>query len=180
MKKYLFLLLIVFSASVLYAQHTGGAGKGKGTVKNKKDNVKDTLKTLKIMNSVLKSVSEGRKDSEEEEESNIELDGLIIDETRTHIGRKFYNLYCRDLNPPKQVKNYTIRIKEKILQGGSTFEFTIMLNDFVIVKERIRPRYDMLVKLSRFANARTVGYLNALDQIRRQLENEGLSGSGIY
>lgn len=46
-------------------------------------------------------------------ETDIEIDGLLFDETKTKIGGDFYNYFYTGWQAPPDAKNYAIFISEK-------------------------------------------------------------------
>lgn len=139
---------------------------------------KDSLRTLQILKDALNSVVE----SSEKVESNIldmEIDGLVMDETITKVGRDFYEIYYSVWNAPKNAKNYTITIKEMILPGLAT-QVTVLVNETEVFKQRVQPRYDILEQMSKYAIQNTLRYLNNYEKMKSQLEGDDQSGSGIF
>ncbi len=51
---------------------------------------------------------------------NLEIDGLLIDETKTKSGRDFYEYFYKDWTAPIGAKNYTIYITEKPYRLNNT------------------------------------------------------------
>ncbi|MEM1125184.1 MAG: CsgE family curli-type amyloid fiber assembly protein [Bacteroidota bacterium] len=73
----------------------------------------------------------------------LEIDGLVVDETQTKIGRDFYEVfYSRWAAPPNAV-NFTVTIKEQILPNRGT-RIVVQINDAVAFQAYLQPRYDAI------------------------------------
>jgi len=139
-------------------------------------NEDDSLKTLKFLKKTLDGIIEANNSNGTDD---LEIDGIIIDQTITKVGRDFYDLfYSVWLAPPKS-KNYTITIKEMVLPGLVT-QIEVFVNDNVVFKQRIQPRYEILEAMSQYANAVVVRYLNNYEKMKAQLEGQDQQGTGIY
>lgn len=143
-----------------------------------KKNVEDSLKTLKILKKTLDDIIEANK-SKEAGSLEMEIDGIIIDQTITKVGRDFYDLFYSLWVAPKNAKNFTITIKEFVLPGLVT-QIVVLVNDNEVFKQRVQPRYEILESMSQYANAVTFRYLSNYEKMKAQLEGEDQQGTGIY
>ena len=109
----------------------------------------------------------------------IEIDGLLVDQTKTKIGRDFYDLFYSKWEAPENSKNYTILISEKPFRLNSTL-IEIVINDQLTYQSILQPRYDIIEQLADQAIIYTVDYLQNYEEILLQLSGEDQSGSGIY
>ena len=141
-------------------------------------NVDDSLKTLKILKKTLDDIIEANK-SNEAANLDVEIDGIIIDQSITKVGRDFYDLFYSLWVAPRNAKNFTITIKEMVLPGLAT-QIVVLVNDNEVFKQKVQPRYEILEAMSQFANAVTVRYLNNYEKMNAQLEGEDQQGTGIY
>ncbi|MEL7021767.1 MAG: CsgE family curli-type amyloid fiber assembly protein, partial [Bacteroidota bacterium] len=98
---------------------------------------------------------------------DLEIDGLIIDETRTKIGRDYYELFYAKWAPPAEAKNYTIRIKELPSRGRGA-QIQVFVNDEKLIHRNLQPRVEMIENMA----TRSVEALtNWLLQRNKQQEN---------
>jgi len=141
-------------------------------------NVNDSLRTLNILKKTLnETVNNVNKAGDEN--LNIEIDGMVMDETLTKVGRDFYDMFYSSWVAPKNAKNYTIKIKEMVLPGLAN-QVTIFVDDNEVFKQKIQPRYDILEQMSKYANQMTLRYLNNYEKMKSQLDGDDQSGTGIF
>jgi curli production assembly/transport component CsgE len=166
LKRFFLLVLVIFGflPFKLYAQET--------------NKVKDSLRTLEILKDALNSAIKSNA-SAESVELDMEVDGLIMDETISKVGRDFYDMFYSRWNAPKNAKNFTITIKEMVLPGLAT-QVTVMVNDNEVFKQRVQPRYDILEQMSNYAIQQTGRYLSNYEKMKSQLEGDDQSGTGIF
>ncbi|NOU60018.1 CsgE family curli-type amyloid fiber assembly protein [Marinifilum caeruleilacunae] len=140
--------------------------------------VRDSLRTLEILKGALNNAVKNNA-SAESAELDMEIDGLIMDETISKVGRDFYDMFYSGWNAPKNAKNFTITIKEMVLPGLAT-QVTVMVNDNEVFKQRVQPRYDILEQMSNYAIQQTGRYLSNYEKMKSQLDGDDQSGSGIF
>lgn len=115
----------------------------------------------------------------EEKTEDLELDGFIINATRTKVGRDFYNYFYNSWSPPKGAKNYTITIKELPARGRIT-RVLVKINDKDVVQRFLQPRND-LIKATAEQSVRIIQQqLRNSEALNKQLINEDQKGSGIF
>ena len=112
-------------------------------------------------------------------DAEIEIDGLLIDETKTKNGRDFYDYFFRDWVPPQNAKNYSIFITERPYRLTTTM-IEIRINETLVFQSFLQPRGDIVEMLAQQAVARTALYLQNYEEIVKQLEGADQSGSGIF
>jgi len=108
----------------------------------------------------------------------LEIDGLIIDETRSKIARDFYDLFYKKWIAPNGAKNFSIYIREEPSRGRGA-QISLTLNDNKIFQNFVPPRYDALENVVNFAIRVTRARLNAQAKISDQIKEEDQMGSGI-
>jgi len=111
--------------------------------------------------------------------TDLEIDEIILDETITKVGRDFYDLFYTSWNNPTQIKNFSITIKEMPMPGIGT-QITVMIDDFEILKQFIRPNQEMIELLSAYTVELATQFLLNYEEIQAQLQNEDQAGTGIY
>jgi len=116
---------------------------------------------------------------DEGESVSLELDGLIIDETISKIGHDFYKYYNDFWNPPEGVNDYTIYISEKLMPGMGNLVI-VRIDEQKVFQNRIRPRDYVIEKIAKYATNRSRKYLQQSQDIKQQLEEGDMSGTGIY
>ena len=143
-----------------------------------KKNVNDSIRTLKILKKTLNEIIEKNKMAEDPN-FDMEIDGLIMDETMTKVGRDFYDMFFSVWIAPEKVKNYTVTIKEMVMPGIAT-EISVLVNESLVFKQKVQPRYDVLEQMTKYANQRVVQYLNNYEKMKAQLGGDDQEGSGIF
>ncbi|WP_266204663.1 CsgE family curli-type amyloid fiber assembly protein [Pontibacter kalidii] len=103
--------------------------------------------------------------------ADLEVDGLIVDETITKIGRDFYDIFHRQWEAPPSAKNFTILIKERPTRGSGAL-IQVALNDELLFEQQLQPRYDMIEETATYVAAGLYEYL-VRNQLQQQLEAEG-------
>lgn len=98
----------------------------------------------------------GAQDSTASE--GVTVGGLVVNETRTALGRDFYDVFYRAWTPPEDVTSYTVRIQEQPLPNlGSRVQ--VFVEDALIFQTHLRPRYEVIEHAGRKAAQRTHTYL---------------------
>jgi curli production assembly/transport component CsgE len=116
---------------------------------------------------------------EEGESINLELDGLIIDETITKIGHDFYKYFNDYWSAPEGANNYTIYISEKLMPGMGNLVI-VKIDEKKVFENRITPRDYVIEQMAKFATNRVQAYLRQYEIIQKQLEQGDMRGTGIY
>ena len=109
----------------------------------------------------------------------IEIDGLIIDETRSKTARDFYELFYNKWTAPYQVKDYSITIKELPSRGRSA-RILIVVNDKEVFQRFLQPRMDIIERMVQQAIFLVNRHLDNRESIKKQMSHEDVKGSGIY
>lgn len=112
-------------------------------------------------------------------DADIEVDGLLFDETRTKNGRDFYDYFYRDWQAPANAKNYSIYLSEKPYRLTTTM-IEIRINETLVFQAFLQPRSDYLEMLAEQAVAQTKIYLENYEALLKQLEGADQSGTGIF
>lgn len=73
----------------------------------------------------------------------LELDGLVVDETLTRLGRDFYDAFFRAWQAPPEALNYTVTIQEQPLPQLGTL-VTVRVNDEIAYQNRLQPQADFI------------------------------------
>ena len=108
----------------------------------------------------------------------LEIDGLIIDETRTKLGRDFYDLFYGKWAPPVDVSDYGITLTESPARGR-TVRLTVEVDGEPVFRQMLQPRLDLLEASAARAASAVVRHLSRRSQISQHIRLEDQSASGI-
>lgn len=111
--------------------------------------------------------------------TDLELDGLVFDQTRTRIGRELYELFFGDWNPPEGVSGYSILVEEQPALGRFGF-IEIKVNDQVVVSANLQPGAEWMAEAAKQIVERLTDYLQNMGQMQQDLDDGDQAGSGIY
>ncbi|MBO0948591.1 hypothetical protein J2I46_08375 [Fibrella sp. HMF5405] len=147
------------------------------------------------------------------EEANIEQSSkttsLLLDNTRSKVGRDFYEIFYRAFNeaapatpvlqsqPPLANPNDTARVAvEKPLEfeldlflitidelpanSGTGSIISVTINDEVVFQQFIQNRLDSIEEFALLTALGVRQYVDTYAETQRQLENEDQRGSGMY
>jgi len=140
---------------------------------------KDSIKNNPIPASLIKLVEGVVKQSSKKNEVEIELDGLLVDDTKTKMGKDFYDLFYSSWVAPQGAKNYTITVSERPFRLSST-QIVVSINENTVYQAILQPRQDIVEGLSLEAISNTQSYLANYEEIMKQLNGEDMEGSGIF
>ncbi len=109
----------------------------------------------------------------------IEIDGLLIDNTKTKNGSDFYEYFYSNWIAPENAKNYSVFIIEKPYRTTTTM-IEVKINESTVFQSFLQPRSDIIEEISKQAITRTQIFLQNYEEILKQLNGDDLTGSGIY
>jgi hypothetical protein len=101
-----------------------------------------------------------------EEEILLVLDGLVLDETRTKVGRDFYDIFYQNWKAPQDARNFTIRISEQPTPNLGTI-ISVSVNGTDTFRHRLQPRYEFIEEASQYAVRMTYNHLEGHQQQMR-------------
>ncbi len=110
---------------------------------------------------------------------NLEIDGLIIDETRSKIARDFYDIFYKKWVAPPQARNYTILIKELPSRGRGA-QISVLINDDELFQRFVPPQMETIELVANFAIRQVRYQLQKSVDVQNAIENEDTKGSGIF
>lgn len=139
------------------------------------ENVKSKPVPLDLKKVLEKVIKKPAKSNEVE----IEVDGLLVDDTKTKAGKDFYDLFYNDWEAPVDAKNYTITVSEKPFRLTSTL-IVISINDDIVYQSILQPRQDLVEAQAEEGIATTQDYLANYEEITKQLNGDDMAGTGIY
>jgi curli production assembly/transport component CsgE len=123
--------------------------------------------------------AETKQQQEESTDADLELDGMLFDETKPKSGRDFYDYFYSAWEAPPGASNYSIFISEKPYRMMTT-QIEVKINETTVFQSFLQPRGDIVEQLAQQAVARTQLYLANYEELMRQLEGEDRSGTGIF
>lgn len=141
-----------------YSQKISG-NKNMGLDVNSQNQVSDTSETdeLQEFRDAFETLIEEERSKEQEEvqakteqQIFIELDGLVLDETRSKIGRDFYDIFYQQWQAPSNSSNYTITISEQPTPTLGSL-ITVRINDQQVFQYRLQPRYEIIKQVAEYA-----------------------------
>lgn len=100
--------------------------------------------------------AEGHVEAEKQILSGIS--GMVIDETRSKIGRDFYDVFYQNWQAPENASSFTITISEQPAPGIGTV-VSVKANDTETFRYRLQPRYDFIQEAGRYAVRVTYNHL---------------------
>lgn len=111
--------------------------------------------------------------------SEIEIDGLIIDQTKTKAGRDFYELFYSNWVAPQQASDFTILITEEPGRGRSTL-IAVTVNEQLVFKQFLQSRYEIIEQLMNGAVFAAAEKIQQLEEMKNQIEEGDQMGNGIF
>lgn len=142
-------------------------------------NQQDSIKTKPIPQSLKNLFDQVIKQPDKSKDVEIEIDGLLVDDTKTKIGKDFYDLFYGSWEAPPQAKNYTISVSEKPFRLTSTL-IVVSINENPVYQAVLQPRQDIVEAMSTEAILTTQSYLANYEEIMKQLNGDDMTGSGIF
>jgi len=143
----------------------------------------DTTQLKEAPASLQKLIEEVKANTKQQQEqstdADLELDGMLFDETKTKSGRDFYDYFYSGWQAPPGASNYSIYISEKPYRLTTT-QIEVKINETTVFQSFLQPRGDIVEQLAKQAVARTQLYLANFEDIQRQLEGDDRSGTGIF
>ncbi|SNR80231.1 CsgE family curli-type amyloid fiber assembly protein [Hymenobacter mucosus] len=109
-----------------------------------------------------------------------EINGLVIDQTITKIGRDFYGLFYGQWDPPQGLGEYTVVIQEKPGRGTTTL-ISVTVNDNALVDLPLSPNNDAIEDAVAYSLSLTLDYLINARNVSQQLDTTADNpGTEVY
>ena len=112
-------------------------------------------------------------------QKDIEIEGLLIDQTRSRIGHEFYQDFVSFWEAPPGAKHYNLVIGEQTEPRYGSWVF-IEINDNLIYRAPLRPRPEDVAARAREAIAVVREFLFRWEEYEKSLEGQDMKGKGIY
>lgn len=110
---------------------------------------------------------------------SLMINGLIVDETVTKVGRDFYELFYSQWQAPSSKQSYLIFVREQP-QPGMGSRVSVFLNDTELFAQPLQPRYELIEAYAEYAVRLVRQYMADYQRMVRELDNDDQQGSGIY
>jgi len=94
-------------------------------------------------NTQAKDQPPARADTRREQLVRMEVDGMVLDQTISKMGRDFYDVFYQYWQAPQQAYNFTIKITEQPAPTLGT-QVTVFVNETVTFRSRLQPRFDVI------------------------------------
>jgi len=144
--------------------------------KSKKTTNNNTA-TKKLLESIL--TKEPKKEIQNSTSDAIEIGGLIIDNTRTKIGRDFYEFFYGKWVDPKESDNFSIIIRELPSRGGRVARIAIEVDGNVVAQRVVQPRQEIVEAMAQQSVNIVQNYLAKKKDLNSELDPDQ-QGSGIF
>jgi curli production assembly/transport component CsgE len=144
------------------------------------ETVRDTIQPKEAPESLRKLIGEITAQKQQaNKDADLEIDGLLFDETKTKSGKDFYDYFYNVWEAPQNAGNYSLFITEKPYRLTTTL-IEIRINETIVFQSFLQPRGDIVEELALQAVAQTQMYLANYEELMRQMEGEDQAGSGIF
>lgn len=136
-------------------------------------------KLQEMMLEILFRVGQQRDDVKNGEGVFLEIDGLVVDQTVSKIGRDFYEIFFANWNPPEELNNFSVTIKE-MPPRMNRVSVSVIINDDVVFSSFLSPKRDIVEAYAIYAIERALQFLIEREDVSRTLEEGDMSGTGIF
>ena len=109
----------------------------------------------------------------------LEIDGLIINETKTKIGQDFYEFFYNSWEAPQAITGFSLIISER--PAGSMGSWVwIDVDETTVYQNRLTPKPDEIEVAASGAVGIVSTYLVNKQNDQQQLAGDEMAGTGIY
>ena len=84
----------------------------------------------------------------------LEIDGLVVDETQSKLGRDFYDAFYGRWRAPDGAFNFTVVVKEQPMPNLGT-RIIVQVNEEVAFQAQLQPRFEVIESMAHQAVAYT-------------------------
>ena len=113
----------------------------------------------------------------------VEIDGLIIDETQTRIGQEFYQNFVTFWEAPPGIEDYNIVIVEMANPTWGSWiwiEVGGLVSKEIVYRETLKPRLEEIEETAKKGVEVVREYLYRLIEYGKEVTEKDMSGTGIY
>lgn len=133
----------------------------------------------KLLDDIIKEELTKAQSQKKRNGLDLEIDGLVIDDTKTKSGRDFFDFFFRDWEAPESAKNFIIYISEKPFRLNSTL-IEILINETLVYQSFLQPRIDIIEAMAFESIGTTQMYLANYEALMKELGGSDVKGTGIY
>ncbi|WP_165699350.1 CsgE family curli-type amyloid fiber assembly protein [Hymenobacter jejuensis] len=98
-----------------------------------------------------------------------EIEGLVIDQTVSKIGHDFYDVFFGQWDPPSDLGDFTVVVREKPGRGNNTL-VSVEVNESELLELPLPPRYEDIEAAALYSMSVAVDFLVNSRNISQQLE----------
>jgi len=110
--------------------------------------------------------------------NDLEIDGIVIDETISKSGREFYELFYKHWNTLTGYSGFSAIVVEKPYRLNNTL-IEVTLDDNLVYQAMVQRRYDLIEEMAQQAISYVTTHMEQLQNTQKALEEGDLSGNGI-
>ena len=113
----------------------------------------------------------------------VEIDGLIIDQTQTRIGQEFYQNFVTFWEAPLGIEDYNILITEMANPTWGSWiwvEVGGFVSKEIVYREILKPRSEEIEKTAQKGVEVVKKYLYHLKEYGEEVSEKDMKGTGIY
>ena len=110
---------------------------------------------------------------------DLEINGLIIDETRSKTGRDFYDAFYANWQPPADVGSFTITLRETPSRGRAV-RIAVDVTGTTVYTPFIQPRQEVIEATAIQASRRARDHLTQQRQLNLEIDDPDQTGDGLY
>jgi len=113
----------------------------------------------------------------------VEIDGLIIDQTQTRIGQEFYQNFVTFWEAPPGIEDYNIVITEMANPTWGSWiwiEVGGLVSKEIVYRETLKPRLEEIEETAKKGVEVVREYLYRLIEYGKEVTEKDMSGTGIY
>jgi curli production assembly/transport component CsgE len=122
---------------------------------------------MKVIYKTEQRIHHSVKSSDEQ----IEIDGLLVNETKTKPGNEFYNLFYNEWKAPAEARNYQITVSERPFRL-ITIMIAVFVNENLVYQDILQSNQDTVKTQTLEAISRTQNYLAKYKKTTKQPKGE--------
>lgn len=115
---------------------------------------------------------------QQENQLYSEITGLIIDDTLTPFGSRFYHNFYITWQPPKVGIDYNVYLEEQFSPNWGT-RLTVRVDDYFIWQQRLQPRSAVIEEAVEKAQGAVYQFLANYEEYQKQLGGSDMAGTGL-
>jgi curli production assembly/transport component CsgE len=112
-------------------------------------------------------------------QKDVEIEGLLIDQTRSRIGHEFYQDFVSFWEAPAGARHYNLVISEQNDPRYGSW-VSIEINDNLVYRAPVKPRAEDIAESAQGAIEVVRDFLSRWEEYEKSLEEEDMKGKGIY